>query len=64
MGNAQLVVDTSADTAQAEEEETVDLDLVLPDAEDNAVMKDMAVAESNTDTGSQDDPRPGSAAQE
>ena len=29
-------MDTSADTAQAEEEETVDLDVVLPDAEDNA----------------------------
>ena len=42
MGKAQLVVDTSADTAQAEEEETVDLDVVLPDAEDNAVVKDMA----------------------
>ena len=68
MGNAQLVVDTSADTAPAEEEETVDLGVVLPDAADNAVVKDMAVAkdmamvegmaetELNTDIGSQDTP--------
>ena len=66
MGKAQLVVDKSADTAQAEEEETVDLDVVLPDAEDNAVVKDMAVAKDmamvegmaetklNTDIGSRD----------
>ena len=68
MGNAQLVVDTSADTAQAEEEETVDLDVVLPYAEDNAedsavvddttVVKDMTVVEgmAETDIGSGDTP--------
>ena len=67
-GNAQLVVDTSADTAQAEEEETVDLDVALPDAEDSAVaddttvvehmavVEDMAETEFNTYIGSEDTP--------
>ena len=68
MGKVQLVVDEIADTAQAEKKETVDLDVVLPDAEDSAVVKDMAVAkdmamvedvaetELNTDIGSEDTP--------
>ena len=63
MGNAQLEVDTSADTAKAEEEETVE-DVVLPDAEDSAVVddttvvKDMTVVEgmAETDIGSGDTP--------
>ena len=67
-GNAQLVVDTSADTAQAEEEETVDLDVALPDAEDSAVADNMTVVEHmalvedvaetklDTDIGSEDTP--------
>ena len=61
MGNAQLVVDTSADTAQAEEEETEE-DVVLPDAEDSAVADDMTVVEGmaetefKTDIGSGDTP--------
>ena len=64
MGKAQLVGDTSADTAQAEKEKTVDSDVVLPDAEDSAVVddttvvKDMTVVEgmAETDIGSGDTP--------
>ena len=57
MGNAQLEVDTSADTAKAEEEETVE-DVVLPDAEDSAVVDDTTVVKgmAETDIGSGDTP--------
>ena len=58
MGKAQLVGDTSADTAQAEKEKTVDSDVVLADAEDSAVVDDMTVVKDMTvvDIGSGDTP--------
>ena len=57
-----MVVDEIVDIAQAVKEETVGLDVVLPDAEDMTVAKDMAVVEGTAETefniyiGSEDTP--------